>query len=78
MLMEMSPIALRSQNCDQSLAPNYFNSFFVEQACNDNDADDAAEMRYIQNHYKTKIELMPRMYTGYVMQAKDFLGPAYF
>jgi hypothetical protein len=36
--------------------------------------DDAAEMKYIQNHFKSKIELMPRMYTGYFYQSKGFMS----
>lgn len=32
-------------------------------------------MKYIQHRYKTKIELLPLMHTGYILRTRDFLGP---
>ena len=32
-------------------------------------------MKYIQNHFKTKIELLPRMQIGYIFKSKEFNGP---
>lgn len=37
--------------------------------------DDANEMKYIQIHFKQKIELAYRMYQGYIFTTKDFTDP---
>jgi hypothetical protein len=34
-------------------------------------------MRYIQNHFKTKIELGKHLYTGCIYQSRDYLGKGY-
>ena len=74
MLTEIEPIITRPPWINERVAPNYFNKFFQEQAYNENDSEDAGEMKYIQNHFKTKFELMPRMYTGYIFQSKDYIS----
>lgn len=49
------------------------------EAFNDADRDDeftVNEMKFIQNRFKTKLEFMPHMYTGYIMSSRDYyMGP---
>jgi hypothetical protein len=55
------------------VAPNIFNSFMQQRACNDNDIDDENEMKFLQNRFKSKFELQSKMYTGCIFLSRDFL-----
>lgn len=76
-MMRIKPVTNREQYTTQHIYPNYYNTFFLEDSYNENDLDDASEMRYLQNHYKTKIEFQRELYTGYLFQARDYLGYDY-
>lgn len=47
MLMETRPKKFAAQWTEEVVAPNYFNTFMQESACNDNDIDDESEMKFM-------------------------------
>ena len=78
MLLEEQVVPEKPQYYQQIVAPNYFNPLLQERSSSDNDKDDETELKYLQNHFKTKVELMPRMQIGYLFKSKEFNGPENF
>jgi hypothetical protein len=74
MLMEQRPRKLGSKWKEEVVAPNYFNTFMQESPCNENDIDDESEMKFLQNRFKSKFEILPKMYTGCIFRSRDYLS----
>eukprot|EP00347_Sterkiella_histriomuscorum_P012361 403368887 len=73
LIYEKEPHPRNPKRTLERVAPNYFNHFFMQPACSQQDMDDANEMKYLQIHFKQKIELVYRMYQGYIFTSKDFI-----
>ncbi len=72
--MEQRPRKLGSKWNEEVVAPNYFNTFMQESPCNENDIDDESEMKFLQNRFKSKFEILPKMYTGCIFRSRDYLS----
>ena len=53
------------------VAPNNFNYFFLDAAREHQDSEEYNEIKIIQCHYKSKIELAERSYYGYFYSLKE-------
>lgn len=74
LIYESTPHKLNPLRKVERILPNPFNDFLKLEANSLEDADDASEMKYIQTHFKLKIEFSERSNSGYIFFTKNFLG----
>lgn len=56
---------------DELVAPNNFNPFFLDAAKEHHDKEEYSEIKIIQCHYKSKLELAERSYNGYYFSLNE-------
>mmetsp|Transcript_21741 Transcript_21741/g.20860 ORF Transcript_21741/g.20860 Transcript_21741/m.20860 type:complete len:216 (+) Transcript_21741:360-1007(+) len=61
----------------ERVLPNYFNYFLKQQAHIKDDNEDLDEMKFLQNTFKTKLNLMRKSCYGYIFQSKEFVEGFY-